>query len=140
MDLKTTLQSFINEVWNNGDFTNLGDYVARTYKIKHDPGDLWEGQILDADEFKVRVMYSRNAFPDLHFDLQEMISETDKVTVRWTMSGTHQGDLPHLPATGKPFSITGMTFYYFDGSKLCGHSQTFDQLAFLSQIGAFGIQ
>lgn len=110
MDLKATLKCFMKEVWNNGDFTNLGDYVARTYEIRHDPGDPWDGKTLDADEFKVRVMYSRNAFPDLHFNLHEMISETDKVAVRWTMSGTHQGDLPQLPATGKQFSITGMTF------------------------------
>jgi len=140
MDLKAKLQSFINDVWNNGDFTKLADYLAHTYEIRHDPGDPWDGKILDVDEFIVRVMYSRNAFPDLHFNLHEMISETDKVAVRWTMSGTHQGDLPRLPATGKQFSITGMTFYYFDDGKLCGHSQSFDHLAFLSQIGAFGLQ
>jgi steroid delta-isomerase-like uncharacterized protein len=139
MDLKATLQSFMREVWNNGDFTNLGDYVAHTYEIRHDPGDPWDGKTLNAEEFKKRVFYSRNAIPDLHFELQEMISENDKVAVRWTMSGTHKGDLPQLPATGKKFSITGMTFYYFDHGKLCGHSQSFDQLAFLSQIGAFGL-
>ena len=68
MDLKARLQAFMNEVWNSGDFTNLGDYLARTYDIRHDPGDLWDGKILNADEFKERVMYSRNAFPDLYFD------------------------------------------------------------------------
>ena len=138
MDLKKTLQTFITEVWNNGDFTNLEGFLAPAYEIRHDPGDPWDGKTLNVDEFKVRVLYSRNAFPNLHFNLQEMISETNKVAVRWTMSGTHQGDLPQLPATGKQFSITGMTFYYFDKGKLCGHSQSFDQLAFLSQIGAFG--
>ena len=51
MDLKAKLQSFINDVLNNGDFTKLGDYLARTYEIRHDPGDPWDGKILDADEF-----------------------------------------------------------------------------------------
>ena len=51
MDLKATLHCFMKEVWNNGDFTNLGDYVARTYEIRHDPGDPWDGKTLDADEF-----------------------------------------------------------------------------------------
>jgi steroid delta-isomerase-like uncharacterized protein len=139
MDLKTKLQIFINEIWNRGDFTNLGDFVALNYEIRHDPGDPWDGKSLSHDEFIERVLYSRNAFPDLNFDLQEMIAEFDKIAVRWTMTGTHQGDLPQQPATNKQFSISGMTLYYFEDGKLCGHSQSFDQLAFLSQIGALGL-
>ena len=139
MDLKATLQSFMNEVWNHGDFMNLGDFLTHTYEIYQDPGDPWDGKTLDNNEFVERVMYSRTAFPDLHFNIQEMILETDKIAVRWTMSGTHLGDLPQLPSTGNKFSITGMTFYYFDDGKICGHRQSFDQLGFLSQIGAFGL-
>ena len=54
------------------------------------------------------------------------------------MSGTHFSDLPQLDATGKHFSINGMTFYYFNENKICGHSQSFDQFAFLKQMGIFG--
>ena len=83
------------------------------------------------------MLYSRNAFPDLNFDLKEMIEENESVAIRWIMSGTHQGDLPQLPATGQKFSIAGMTFYYFHGDKLCGHSQSFDQFGFLKQMRVF---
>ena len=64
MDLKKTLQTFITEVWNNGDFTNLEGFLAPAYEIRHDPGDPWDGKTLNVDEFKVRVLYSRNAFPN----------------------------------------------------------------------------
>ena len=128
MDLKAKLQDFMSEVWNNGDFTNLEDYVALKYKIRHDPGDPWDGKTLDHDKFIERVLYSRNAFPDLNFDLHEMNAESDEIAVRWTMTGIHQGDLPQLPATGKQFSITGMTFYYFEDGKLIGHCQSFESL------------
>jgi predicted ester cyclase len=53
------------------------------------------------------------------------------------MSGTHRGDLPQLPATGRFFSISGMTFYEFRDQKLCGHTQSFDQFGFLKQMGLF---
>ena len=86
---------------------------------------------------KERVLYSRNAFPDLRFEIQDMIEEEGKVLVSWMMSGTHKGDLPQLPATGKPFSISGMTIYYFEEGKLCGHTQAFDRLGFLSQLRFF---
>lgn len=138
-NLKSTLQTFMDEVWNQGDFTNLAELLSPAYEIKHDPGDPWDGKTLDIEEFKTRVMYSRNAFPDLDFELHEMVEEKDIIASRWTMSGTHKGDLPQLPATNRPFSITGMTFYYFEAGRVSGHRQSFDQLAFLTQIGAFGL-
>ena len=136
-NLKTTLRTFIEEVWNNGNFTQLENFVAAKYELKRDPGDPWDGQTLTIPTFKERVLYSRNAFPDLHFEIQDMIEENEKVGLSWIMSGTHQGDLPQLPATGKAFSISGITIYYFEEGKLCGHRQAFDQLGFLSQVKFF---
>lgn len=135
---KTILTTFMEEIWNQGNFSQLENFVAPTYEIKHDPGDPWEGQILDLDTLQTRVLYSRNAFPDLNFAIQEMVAEADKVVAFWLMSGTHQGDLPNLPATGRSFSISGMTIYYFDEDKVCGHTQAYDRLGFLGQVGFMG--
>lgn len=128
----------MDQVWNSGNFDQIEDFVAPRYEIKNDPGDPWDGQSLTITAFKERVLYSRNAFPDLHFEIQEMIGENDKVVVSWIMSGTHTGDLPQMPATGKSFSISGITIYYFEDGKLCGHTQAFDRLGFLSQMAFFG--
>jgi len=137
-NLKTILTLFMDQVWNKGDTDQVADFVAPQYEIRSDPGDPWEGQVLDHNTFKERVSYSRNAFPDLHFEIQEMIAEDEKVVASWIMSGTHEGDLPQLPATGRQFSISGMTIYYFEANKVTGHWQAFDQLGFLSQIGYLG--
>lgn len=137
-DKKAILSSFIQQLWNQGDFAQIEQLVAPAYTIAEDRGDPWEGQTLDRDTFKQRVLYSRNAFPDLRFDIQDLIAEDEKVVAKWMMSGTHLGDLPQLPATGVPFSIAGMTIYHFANNQLCGHIQVFDQMAFLMQIGFFG--
>ena len=136
--LASTLASFMEDVWNQGDVGNLETYLAPAYTIYSDPGDPWEGQTLDRDGFHTRLLYSRNAFPDLRFDIQESIEGEDTVAIRWMMSGTHLGDLPNLPATGRSFSVSGMTFYSFDEGQICGHRQAFDQLGFLSQTGSLG--
>lgn len=135
---QATLSLFMERVWNEGDFREIEDCVAPEYEIKHDPGDAWEGQVLNLETFKERVMYSRNAFPDLRFAIQEMIADNNKVAVSWIMSGTHLGDLAQFPATGRSFSISGMTIYYFAAGKVCGHWQAYDRLGFLAQIGAMG--
>jgi steroid delta-isomerase-like uncharacterized protein len=124
---------FMEEVWNRGDFSNLKALVGDLYTIHSDPGDPWNGKSIDYETFKTRVGYTRSAFPDVRFKIDETISGSEKIAIRWTMTGTHLGE-PMLPSTGMPFAITGMTFYYFDNGKICGHRQVFDQLGFLAQI------
>lgn len=136
--LKETLSAFMARIWNNGDFSQIETYVSAAYEIKSDPGDPWEGQVINREVFQERVLYSRNAFPDLRFDIQEMIEENDKVACSWIMSGTHLGDLPQLPASGKAFSISGLTIYYFQTGKVCGHWQAYDRLGFMAQMGILG--
>ena len=128
----------MERIWNNGNLNQIERYVAAEYEIKSDPGDPWEGHTINLDVFKERVLYSRNAFPDLHFEIQEMTEEDEKVVSSWSMSGTHLGDLPQLPATGKTFSVTGMTIYYFQSGKVSGHWQAYDRLGFLGQMGFLG--
>jgi steroid delta-isomerase-like uncharacterized protein len=41
------------------------------------------------------------AFPDLHVSLDELIAEGDRVFLRSTMTGTHDGEYKGIPATGR---------------------------------------
>ncbi len=134
---KQLMSLFMHQIWNQGDFSRLADMVAPAYRVSHDEYDPWSGQTIDHETFRQRVLYSRNAFPDLNFDIREMLEEDNSVAIRWIMSGTHKGDLPMLPATGRNFSIAGMTFYYFEDGKICGHTQSLDQFGFLKQMGLF---
>src|SRR4030095_5834181 len=47
------------------------------------------------------------AFPDFKIQLMSGFTADTWAGAEWTMSGTHRGDLPGLPATGKTFSIRG---------------------------------
>ncbi|MGA9573421.1 MAG: ester cyclase [Lysobacterales bacterium] len=135
---KLILSEFMQKVWNEGDFSSLARLVAPRYHVSKDAYDPWSDQVIGHETFKKRVLYSRDAFPDLNFDIREMIEENDRVAVNWVMSGTHLGDLALLPATGRKFSIEGMRFYAFKNVRLCGHTQSFDQVGFLKQMGIFG--
>lgn len=57
----------------------------------------------------------RMAFPDLHFEIHEMLSDGDVVAFRSTMTGTHMGPLNlvpgrSVPPTGRKVSVPHMHF------------------------------
>lgn len=138
-DNQATLTRLLEEIWNQGSLALVEEIIASPYTIHHDPGDPWEGQSLDHETFKQRVMYSRKAFPDLHFDVQGYIAAEEKVVVNWFLTGTHQGPLNDVPPTGKKISISGITIYYFESGKVSGHWQVIDQLGFIAQVGLLGM-
>lgn len=131
------LTQLIEQVWNKGELNVVDELISPQYTIHHDPGDPWEGQTLDRDTFKKRVLYSRTAFPDLCFTLKEFVAAQDKVAISWYLTGTHEGDLAEIPATGEKINMSGLTIYYFSEGKITGHWQVIDRLAFLAQVGYF---
>ena len=40
-------------------------------------------------------------FPDLHIDLKSQFVAGSLAAMEWVMSGTHEGDMPGMPATHK---------------------------------------
>ena len=60
------------------------------------------------------VHWMRRGFSDVQWKLEEMVPSEDKVAVRWTLSGTHDGEFLGLPATGAKIRTSVMNFYYID--------------------------
>jgi predicted ester cyclase len=79
------------------------------------------------------------AFPDQHYELQEMVAEGDLLTVRWRMTGTHKGELAGptmtLPPTGKRLDIWGMSMYRIEDGMAQEIWERFDMMEFLGQLG-----
>ena len=135
-DNRAVLREFIERVWNCGELEAVAELVAPAYTIYSDPGDPWHGQTLDRSAFVHRLVESKAPFPDLKFNLGEMVAEGDRVAVSWVLTGTHTADLGALRASGNAIRVEGMTIYTFEGGMLTGHRQVVDRLAVLQQLGA----
>ena len=75
MENEAILRRFIQKVWNEQDFDSITKYVARKYTIYKDPLDPWEGRTLNFEEFAMRLDYTFDSFPDVHFEIQHAISD-----------------------------------------------------------------
>ena len=58
------------------------------------------GQAPGLEGFKQVNTMLRAAFPDLRLTGEEMVAEGDRVSVRFTARGTHQGEFCGVPPTG----------------------------------------
>jgi steroid delta-isomerase-like uncharacterized protein len=76
-----------------------------------------------------------SAFPDLHFTVEDLIAEGDKVVARATLSGTQQGTFMGIPATGKHVTIRGIEINRFEGGKSVEHWVEMDTLGLMQQLG-----
>jgi steroid delta-isomerase-like uncharacterized protein len=131
---KQQVRGLLDEVWTAGLVDAADRYLGARYTIHHDPGDPWHGQTLDRAAYKQRARLSRAPFPDQRFAVRELIAEGDAVVVTWTWNGTHAGDLPGFPASGKEIRTSGMTVYYFEGDRITGHFQIVDRASVFQQL------
>ncbi len=53
----------------------------------------------------------KRAFPDLEIHVDDLVAADDKVALRLTLSGTHQGEFQGFPATGRTISYVSHEFY-----------------------------
>jgi predicted ester cyclase len=51
------------------------------------------------------------------------------------MRGTHRGDLPGMPATGKQVDVRGASILEFAGDRIRRCSDYWDMATFLKQLG-----
>ena len=72
---------------------------------------------------------------DGHWQIEDIFSSADKVTVRWTGSGTHVGEVNGVPATGKPIRVDAITIHRMAGGKIAETWEVWDTLGFLQQLG-----
>jgi steroid delta-isomerase-like uncharacterized protein len=74
-------------------------------------------------------------YPDVSFELTSRFAAGNHGGAEWIMRGTHLGDRPGLPATGKPVEIRGVSIFDFSEGKIRRCSEYWDMATMLKQLG-----
>jgi steroid delta-isomerase-like uncharacterized protein len=127
---KDVARRYYQAVLNRGDVDALDELAAPNY-LEHDP---LPGRGTGRDGLKDRVRMLRSAFGQ-QFTLEDVIAEGDKVVVRWTGSGKHEGEFMGIPPTGKSFTIAGIDIHRIQDETMAEHWHVVDQLSLLQQLG-----
>jgi steroid delta-isomerase-like uncharacterized protein len=77
-----------------------------------------------------------HAAVDAHWHIDELDAAADKVTVVWTATGRHIGELMGLAATGNEISVEGISVFTISDGLITDQRTVWDALGLLQQLGA----
>ena len=81
------------------------------------------------------VIMMATAFPDRQMTIDDVVAEGDRVVARTTMTGTHQGEMLGIPATGKAVTQPSITIFRLVNGKIAEGWFAADNLSFMQQLG-----
>ena len=105
--------------------------------VCYDP-DAEGGEVRGLETLKGEVENFHQGFPeDFFWRVEDQVVQGDKVTTRYTLGGTHQGEFFGVAATGRRGEISGINIDRFDESgKVVEEWASYDLLGAMRQLGA----
>jgi len=129
---KQVIRRFVDEVLNAGNLDVLDELVAEDF-VEQLP---FPGQGPGREGLRYAVGIFHQAFPDLHWTIDEQVAEGDTVVSRFTMTGTHGGPFLGIPATGKAVKVWGVVIDVVRDGIFAESRIIMDTMALMQQLGA----
>ncbi|MFC7047429.1 ester cyclase, partial [Halobacteriaceae archaeon GCM10025711] len=82
------------------------------------------------------VQRYRDAFPDLELTVEDTVSEGDKIVLRVTLRGTHEGPVLDVDPTGRRIDVARMVIHHVDDGRIVETGMVEDTVRLLHQLGA----
>jgi len=123
-------------IWNEGRMDLIEKHYASDVILKTSvmpqPSKGYEG-------IKTWLNSSLTSTPDHHLAFNEFYVSGNVIFTRFTATGTNTGPLSTpsgvIPATGRSFSISGLSFYRIENGLITEQEVVFNVLEMLMQIG-----
>lgn len=129
---KQLVEAFIQELFSKGDLGAVDRYLDPSF-VNHDPP--FPGAPDGPEGMRQAATMFRQALPDWHSEVDQLVAEADIVVERFTAGGTHRADLMGAAATGKTIVLHGINIFRVDGDKIVERWGQLDQTGLLRQLG-----
>jgi len=129
---KALVTQYIEGLNKGGDFEVLKEFLAPEYFFyspsrSNKPNSRKE-------QIETLIMFNK-AFPDLSWNVQELIAAGDKVIVRYISRGTHKGEFAGISATGNQIEWSGIAIIRVENGKIVEEKEDNDGSNIMLQLG-----
>lgn len=129
----TFAHQWFEEVWNQ-------DNLAAIDQLAHPDAEAFgfpnPESVSGRDGFKEAARQFRTAFSDIRVTVDDVITEGNKMAVRWTAHMKHTGNGLGIAATGEPATVHGMSFMEMRDGRLLRGWNAFDLATTMNRLGA----
>lgn len=120
------------EIMTAGNAAAIEEVFAAEF-VEHNPT---LGEIHGPDGFRDRVYAPlRGGFSDLEITAEDLIADGDRVVLRATIRGTHDGEFNGIEATGNTIDIPAIAVHRLADGQVAERWVTFDALGMMQQLG-----
>jgi steroid delta-isomerase-like uncharacterized protein len=127
---KTLARRWFEDLFSRGNLDVANEILSAEF-VDHQTHEDERG----LEELKAYVTIYRAAFPDIQDTLEQIVAEGDKVVVRWTSRGTHQGEFMGAAPTGRHVTFTGMRLFRIAENKIAESWVNIDERGLQEQLG-----
>jgi predicted ester cyclase len=127
---KQLIRRFYKEVVDDGDYSNLDNFVATDY-VDHNAGDGGRGP----DVVRTHLEAIRTTLPDFTLQIEDIFAEGDYVITRVTGRGTHLGEWMGIKPTGREVRLKGINIDRTKNGQIAEHWGEADTVGMLIQMG-----
>jgi len=133
---KAIYRRWFEEVVTGRNLALADELLAPDYAL-HFPG--FPGPV-DREGHKQLLMMFHHGFPDWQETIDDVVAEGDKVVIRVTGRGTHQGEFMGIPATGEQVTATGVGIGRIEAGRIAESWAEYDALGMMQQLGVVSQQ
>lgn len=124
----------LEEMWGEGRLELADELYAPGY-VDHASRGPEPETVVGAAGIKEAVCTFRAAFPDLGYEVEELMAERDLVMARFSAQGTHRGVFLGVEPTGERITYTGTDINRIVDGKITESWVHYDALGLLEQLG-----
>jgi len=127
---KAVVRSFVS-AWNEKDFGRFDDLMAEDATLTVG------GSTISCSPAATRAIAEHwvSGFPDYRFELIHLVAEGDLVAALMPFSGTQQGAVLDLPATGRSVRVSEMVFFRIRDGRIVEAWEEWDEHGLRRQLG-----
>ncbi len=124
------IHRYFDQWANHADTRAADELIATTVVLRHP-----HVTVTGLETYKQSMAAFHAAFPDLHFAVEDVVAQRDKVLVRWLMTGTQRGDFMGHTASGRFIRVAGMSLFRLADGKIQEIWVNQDRLGLQQQLG-----
>lgn len=116
---------------DKGNFEIIDEICTEDFKCYF----AWSSKPINREVYKQVMKGNLIAFPDYNHTVEDVIAQGDKVVVRVTNRGTHEGRFDRIPPTSKEIQFSVISITRFVDGKAVEMWGEFDSLVLYRQLG-----